>query len=100
DDLFDVDRLGQIILDAELEAADLVLDRGLAREEYERDISPVCRRSYFLAELEAVDVVRKLGLADDQVGRVQLELVERILDGHRRRDGKPRLAQGHLEHSQ
>ena len=31
EDLFDVDRLGQVLVDAELEAADLVLDRRLRR---------------------------------------------------------------------
>ena len=37
---------------------------------------------------------------DDQVGRVELELVERVLHRHGRRDAEPRLAQRHLEHPQ
>ena len=41
DDLFDVDRLGEVVLDAELEAADLVLDVGLRGQEDERDLRPV-----------------------------------------------------------
>ena len=40
DELADEDRLGEVVLDAELEAADLVLDRLLAREEDDRDRSP------------------------------------------------------------
>ena len=71
DDLFDVDRLGQVVVDAELEAADLVLDRGLGGEEHERDLGPVGRRR---ARGDAARSRRgrsELRLRDDEIGRVR-----------------------------
>ena len=43
DELAHEDRLGEVVLDAELEAADLVLDRFLAREEDDRNARPLGR---------------------------------------------------------
>ena len=100
DDLLDVDRLGQVVLDAELEAADLVLDRGLGGEEDERDLGPVgvarTRRRSSKPSSSVGNFVSEMMRSGD----VQLELVERVLHRLRGRDGEPRLAQGHLQHSQ
>jgi hypothetical protein len=100
DDLFDVDRLGQVVVDTELEAANLVLDRGLGGEEHERDLGPVGGAAHTTTELEAIEVGWKFRFGNDQVGCVELELVERVGYRYRRRDGKSRFAKRDLQHSQ
>jgi hypothetical protein len=77
EDLFDVDRLGEVVLHAELEAANLVLDVGLRGQEDERDRRPVGVLLEPLDQLEAVHL-RHLRVGDDQVRRGRLDLAERV----------------------
>src|SRR5262249_54027487 len=56
DDLLDVDRLGQVLLDAELEAADLVLDGLGAGEEDERDLVPLRPLLQALTQAEPIEL--------------------------------------------
>jgi hypothetical protein len=100
DDLFDVDRLGEVVVDAELEAFDLVFNRRLGGEEDERNLGPVGHAAQTTTQLETVEVAGELRLGDDEVRSVRLELVECVGDGDGRRDAEARLAQRHLEHSQ
>ena len=99
DDLLDVDRLGQVVVDAQLEAADLVLDRVLGGQEDERDLTPVGVDPHPAPQLEAVAVGERR-LRDDEVRRVELELVERVVDRHGGRDREPCFAQRHFEDPQ
>ena len=98
DDLFDVDRLGEVVLDAQLEPADLVLDVGLRRQEDERDRRPVGVLLEPLDELEAVHL-RHLGVGDDEVGRRGLDLAERVEPVDRGRDVEAGLLQADFENA-
>ena len=99
DDLLDVDRLGQVVLDAQLEALDLGFDLGLRREEHERDVGPLGVGLEALAERVAVEFVEQR-LRDHQVGRRQLDLVEGVLAVDRGGDDEAGLLERHLEHAQ
>ncbi len=98
-DLFDVDRLGQVVGDAELEPADLVFDRGLPGQEDERDLGPLRAQLERLAEREAVHVVH-LGVRDDEVRLGSLYLVQGVTAVGRRRDVVACLLERDLEDAQ
>ena len=99
DDLFDVDRLGEVVLDAELQPADLALDRGIARQEDERDRREVRALLDPLDEREPIPA-GQARVRQDQVGQRQRHHVERALRVGRGRDAVARFAQADLEHAQ
>ena len=99
DDLFDVDRLGQVVLDAELEAADLALHRQVARQEDERDVGPFRACADLFDEREPVDA-RQARVGEDQVGPRDIEHLERGLGVGAGRDVVAGLAQADFEHPQ
>ena len=77
DELAHEDGLGEVVLDAELEAPDLVLDRLLAGQEDDGDGRPLGP----LLQLAHEGVAVELGqarVAEDQVGRERLDLGERV----------------------
>ena len=68
DDLFDVDRLGQVVVAAELEPLHLELDRLLVGQEDERDVPEALVALELLAQLEAVHL-RHLGVREHEIRR-------------------------------
>ncbi len=96
--LFDVDGFDEVVLDAEFQAADLVLD-GLGRgQEYEGDPCPVGVVLDLGAKLEAV-ATGQARIRDDQIGFAVFENEQRLIDVFGGRDGEARLAQADLEHA-
>nr|WP_231864925.1 hypothetical protein [Sorangium cellulosum] len=77
DELAHEDRLGQVVLDAELQPADLVLDGPLAREEDDRDRGPVGVLLHLADEGISVHV-GEARVAEDEVRRGDLELRESV----------------------
>ena len=77
DQLAHEDGLGEVVLDAELEAADLVLDRLLAREEHDRDRGPLGLLLEPAHQRVAIER-GKAGVGEDQIGRRVLDLRERV----------------------
>ncbi len=67
DDLFDVDGLGEVILDPQLQPADLALHRALARQEHEGDVLPVGVLAQLLHQGEAI-ARGQAGVRQDQIG--------------------------------
>ena len=77
DELAHEDRLGEVVLDAELEPADLVFDRFLARQKDDRDRGPF--RTLFEPPDERIAVhAGQLGVGEDEIGRRELDLAEGI----------------------
>ena len=74
--LADEDGLGEVVLDAELEPADLVLDRALRREEDDGDRRPLAALPEAADERVAVDL-GQLRVGDDEVRRLVLDHLER-----------------------
>ncbi len=99
DDLFDVDRLGEVVLDAQLEAADLALHRAVARQEDERDLGVLRALTELLDEAEAIEL-RQSSVAEDQVRLAELDHLEGRLRILAARDRVPGLAQTDLQHPQ
>ncbi len=94
--LADEDRLGEVVLDAELETADFVLDRALAREEDDRDARPL--GALLEAPHEGVAVeLRQPGVGQDEVRCGQLQLGQGVEAVGRRGDGIPRLFEADLQ---
>ena len=98
-DLFDVDGLREVVLDAELEAAHLVLDGGVRREEEERNLSPVGMLLEAAAKLEAVEA-GQLDVGDDHLGRLRGDARERIGTAGGRLDDVAVLLEVDLEQPQ
>src|SRR5690606_1520679 len=99
EDLFDVDGLGEVIGDAELEAADLALHRGVAREEDQRDVLELFVFAELLDEGEAIEV-GKDRVGQDEIGpgeRDHLQRARRVLTGRHAETG---LAQADLENAE
>ena len=94
--LADEDGLREVVLDAELEPADLVLDRALRREEDDRDARPLAALPEAADERVAVEL-RQLRVGDDEVGRLVLDHLERGRAVVRARDVVASLAQADLE---
>ena len=70
------DRLGEVVLHAELEPADLVLDRALRREEDDGDRRPLAALAKAADERVAVHP-GELRVGDDEVRRLLLDHLER-----------------------
>ena len=96
DDLLDVDRLGQILVDAELQTADLLFHRGFASQEHERNLGP--RRVGFdpFAKLKSIDIVEE-NLGDDDVGHRLGKRLQRSSGVHCCCDGESRFAKRNFE---
>ena len=90
------DGLGEVILDAQLEAADLVLDRFLTREEDHRNVRPLRSILEALDERVAVEL-RQAGVAQDEVRRLQLDLREGVEAVGGSRDAVTSLLKADLE---
>ncbi len=99
DDLFDVDRLGEVVLDAELQAPDLALDRAVARQEHEGDAAPVVVLPELLHQLEAVHA-GQARVGEDQVGRRKLDHLDRLFGVATGSDRVASLTKAHLEDPQ
>ena len=97
-DLFDVDRLGEVVLDTELQPADLVLDRLLAGEKDERDQLPTRVVLDLHAQVEAI-ATGQSRIRDDEVGLGVLEKLESFFRRLRWSDREPGFAQADLQHS-
>ena len=96
DDLFDVDRLGQVVLDAQLEAPDLALHRAVAREEDEGDLLGGLPLAELLDEGEAVHL-REDRVREDEVRRGEVGHLERLFPRVAGGDGVAGLPQAHLQ---
>ena len=99
DDLFDVDRLGQVVVAAQLEAAHLELDRLLAGEKDERNVAKAFVAFEHPGQLEAVHLGHS-GFRQHQVGRRDLHLVERVFAVNGRGHLKASLLQADFGNSQ
>ena len=99
DDLLDVDRLGEVVLDAELEAADLALDRAIAGQEHEGDVRPIGVFAQMLDQREAVDLGQP-SVRDDHVGRRQLHHRQRTFAVTARCDTITGLTEAYREDSE
>ena len=98
DELAHEDGLREVVLDAQLEPADLVLDRLLAREKDDRDRRPLGA----LLELAHQGVPVELGqprVAENEVRRERLDLGERIEPVCGRGDAVASLLQADFEHA-
>ena len=90
-DLLDVDRLGQVVVDAELEATDLVFDCLRAGQEDERNRGPAIVFLDRRAKGKAV-VTGEPRVRDDEIGLCVIEKLERFLGGLGGCDRETRLA--------
>ena len=99
DDLLDVDRLGQVVVDAQFQAPDLVFDRFLVGQKDEGHVAQLGLGPQLLAELEAVHD-RHLCVRDNQGRRRDSHFFQGIhaVDGGG--DRKPSLAQADLHDPQ
>ncbi len=78
DDLLYVDRLGEVVVDAKLETANLVFHRFLVGQENERDMSPLRFGLELFAQLITVHRLH-LGVRDDKIGRGDADFLDRVL---------------------
>ena len=98
DELADEDRLRQVVLDPELEAANLVLDRLLAREKDDGDARPL-RRSFSLrTRVYPSSLGRRVSLRT-RSGVERFDLRERVQAVGGRGDAVAGLLEAHLEHA-
>jgi hypothetical protein len=99
DDLFDVDRLGEVVVGAEFEAADFVLDGRLIREEDERNLPIPFVGLHPPTEFVPVHH-RHVGVGEDERGADEIEFPERLLTVGRRRHAVTGIAQRDLHHAE
>ena len=97
-ELPDEDRLRQVVLDAELEAANLVLDRLLARQEDDGDDGPLRLLLELPDERVAVEL-REARVGEDEIGRREIELRQRVLPVGGRGYAVAGLLQADFEHA-
>ena len=99
DHLSDVDRLGEVVSNPELETADFAFDRTIARQKHERYSRPGRVFSQSFHEIESVRVA-ELGIRQDQVRFVGLEDLECALDARAGSHVVACVAEAHLEHAE
>ena len=99
DHLTNVDRLGEVVLDAELQPTDLAFDRLIARQEHERDMRPFRILPQLFDELEAIQVAeRRVG--ENQVRLVGMQDLERLPHTGTPGHVVAGVPEAHLEHAE
>ena len=97
--LANVNRLGEVVFDAELEPANLAFDRPIARQKHERDMGPLRFLSQLLDELEAVQVAEGR-VGEDQIRPVGVQDLQGLPHAGTPGHVVARVPEAHLEHSE
>ena len=97
-DLLDVDGLGQVVVDAEFETTDFVLDGFAARDKEKGDLRPLGTCLDLAAQLEAVHLV-EIRVGDDQIRLTGFEQSKRLATAGGGRDVESGFLEADIENA-